>query len=180
MLIVLRGNSGSGKTTVAEALQQRLGWPTAVLEQDHFRRVVYAEREGRSHPGGMAHAALLEAAAAHCLGEGQHLVLEGILNAQRYGAMLERIAARADEARFFAFDLPFEETVRRHAGRPKASAFEPEEMRGWYHGWNPLPFVEEQRIAPDETVSSIVGRILAASCRLTGRSSPAVSERLLW
>ena len=33
MLIVLRGNSGSGKTTVAEALQRELGWPTAVLEQ---------------------------------------------------------------------------------------------------------------------------------------------------
>ena len=163
MLIVLRGNSGSGKTTVAEALQLRLGWPTAVLGQDHFRRVVYAEREGRTRPTGMAHAALLEAAAAHCLAQGQHLVLEGIFNAQRYGAVLERIAAFAEDARFFAFDLPFEETVRRHAGRPQASAFAPDEMRGWYHGWNPLPFVEEHRIGADETVPAIVGRILASA-----------------
>ena len=160
MLIVLRGNSGSGKTTVAEALQRELGWPTAVLEQDHFRRVVYAEREGRTHPTGMAHAALLEAAAAHCLAQGQHLVLEGIFHAQRYAGMLERVAALTDDVRFLAFDLPFEETVRRHADRPKASAFDVEEMRGWYHGWDPLPFVEEQRIGADETVPAIVGRIL--------------------
>ena len=161
MLIVLRGNSGSGKSTVAEALQQELGWPTAVLEQDHFRRAVYAEREGRSHPTGMAHAALLEAAAAHCLRQGQHVVLEGILNARRYAPMLERVAALADDARFLAFDLSFEETVRRHARRGKATAFDVEEMRGWYHGWDPLPFVEEQRIGPDDTVAAIVRRILA-------------------
>ncbi|GAA4750217.1 kinase [Amnibacterium soli] len=160
MLIVLRGNSGSGKSTVAEALQQELGWPTAVLEQDHFRRVVYAERQGRTHPTGMAHAALLEAAAAHCLGQGQHLVLEGVFNAERYAGMLERIAALADDARFLAFDLSFEETVRRHADRPKASAFDVEEMRGWYHGWNPLPFVEEQRIGADESVAAVVRRVL--------------------
>ena len=89
-------------------------------------------------------------------------MLEGIFNAQRYGAVLERIAALAEDARFFAFDLPFEETVRRHADRPKASAFDPEEMRGWFHGWNPLPFVEEQRIGADETVSAIVERVLSA------------------
>ena len=160
MLIVLRGNSGSGKSTVAEALQQELGWPTAVLEQDHFRRVVYAERQGRTHPTGMAHAALLEAAAAHCLGQGQHLVLEGVFNAERYAGMLERIAALADDARFLAFALSFEETVRRHAARPKASAFDVEEMRGWYHGWNPLPFVEEQRIGADESVAAVVRRVL--------------------
>jgi predicted kinase len=160
VLIVLRGNSGSGKSTVADALQEELGWPAALLEQDHFRRAVYAEREGRSHRTGMAHAALLEAAAAHCLAQGQHVVLEGILGAQRYAPMLARVAAHADDARFFAFDLPFEETVRRHADRAKATAFDVEEMRGWYHGWDPLPFVDEQRIGADESVAAIVRRIL--------------------
>lgn len=45
MLVVLRGNSGSGKSTIALALQQTLPGPTAILSQDYFRRVVYRERE---------------------------------------------------------------------------------------------------------------------------------------
>ena len=61
MLIVLRGNAASGKTTVARLLQERLDGPAALLSQDHFRRGIYAEREQDS----LAHADLLEAAARH-------------------------------------------------------------------------------------------------------------------
>lgn len=52
MLIVLRGNSGAGKATVAVALQQELGQHTAVLGQDHFRRVIRLEafHEGKTIP----------------------------------------------------------------------------------------------------------------------------------
>lgn len=45
MLIVLRGNAASGKSTVALLLQDRLDRPAAILSQDHFRRSIYAERE---------------------------------------------------------------------------------------------------------------------------------------
>ncbi|UKA59809.1 AAA family ATPase [Arthrobacter sp. FW306-2-2C-D06B] len=161
MLVVLRGNSGSGKSTVAAALQRELGWPTAILSQDHFRRIVYREREQES----LAHADLLEVAAAHCLSAGHHVILEGIFNAERYSAMLERIAAQSDDARFFAFDLTFDETVRRHALRPQARDFTEDEMRAWYHGWQPLSFVEEERINASESPGRIVARILGTAAR---------------
>jgi predicted kinase len=161
VLIVLRGNSGSGKSTVAAALQRALGRPTAVLELDHFRRVIYDERvDGGAEPDGMAHAALLEATALRCLADGQHVVLEGIFNAARYAPMLERVAAATEDARFLAFDLSFEETARRHGGRAKAQEFTLEEMRTWFHGWDPLPFVDEERIGSEETVGAVVERIL--------------------
>ena len=108
MLVVLRGNSASGKTMVAHLLQACLAGPVAVLSQDHFRRDVYAEREQES----LAHADLLEAAARHCLVRGDHVILDGIFHAGRYGPMLHRVAAASDDARFYAFDLTFEETVR--------------------------------------------------------------------
>ncbi|BDZ64310.1 AAA family ATPase [Agromyces mangrovi Wang et al. 2018] len=114
MLIVLRGNSGSGKSTVARLLQAELDGPAANLGQDHFRRIVYREREHES----MAHAELLELAAVHCLGRGDHVILEGIFSTHHYSDMIERIAAHATDARFFAFDLDFDETARRHATRP--------------------------------------------------------------
>lgn len=37
-LIVLRGNSGSGKTTVARMLQRKIGYNTMLISQDEIRR----------------------------------------------------------------------------------------------------------------------------------------------
>ncbi len=37
-LIILRGNSGSGKTSVAKALQKRFGHNTMMISQDMVRR----------------------------------------------------------------------------------------------------------------------------------------------
>lgn len=127
-----------------------------MLGQDHFRRVIYKEREQK----GLARADLIEAAALHCLDAVQHVVLEGIFNADRYGAMLERISSGAKDTRFYGFGLSFEETVRRHATRPQAAEFTSEQMRAWFHGWQPLPFVAERRITSSETPESVVARIL--------------------
>ncbi|UIJ34084.1 AAA family ATPase [Allobranchiibius sp. GilTou73] len=156
MLIVLRGNSGSGKSTIARMLQARLTSPTAILQQDHFRRIVYREPEQR----GMAHAELLETAARHCLARDQHVIMEGIFNARRYSDMLERVAAYAHHATFFAFDLSYEETVRRHAMRPQAAEFTADQMRAWYHGWQPLSFTDEHRIDVSLSPEQIVDRVL--------------------
>jgi predicted kinase len=160
VLIVIRGASGSGKSTVAAELQRQLGWPAAVLGQDHFRRAVYNERHDSGTADGMEHAALLEVAATHCLAAGHDVVLEGILQSERYATMLERIATSASDARFYAFDLPFEETTRRHAGRPEAREVSTAQMRRWYQGWDPLPFVAERRILTEEELPAVVRRIL--------------------
>jgi uridine kinase len=48
-LIVLRGNSASGKGTVASALRDRYGRGIAIVAQDNLRRTVLRERDV---PGG--------------------------------------------------------------------------------------------------------------------------------
>lgn len=156
MLIVVRGNSGSGKSTVAAQLQALLPGKTAVLSQDYFRRVIYNEREQES----LAHADLIEVAAAKALGAGHNVVLDGIFNATRYSPMLERVRSATEDSRFYAFDLSLEETLRRHRSRSKAVDFTAEEMSRWYHGWQPLQFVSERRIDASETVTATVERIL--------------------
>lgn len=147
---------------MAAVLQRELGWPTAVLGQDHFRRTIYNERE-QEH---MAHADLLEAAAVHCLAARQNVVLEGIFNAQRYTPMLERITAATTDARFFAFDLTLQKTLRRHSTRnhPDVTV---EMISDWYHGWQPLPFVEETKIGPDHSASEIANLILGTTSQQT-------------
>lgn len=43
-LIILRGNSGSGKTTVAKELQKRFGRNTMLISQDVVRRDMLKEK----------------------------------------------------------------------------------------------------------------------------------------
>lgn len=45
-LIIIRGNSGSGKTTVAKALQRKFGPNTLLLSQDVVRRNMLMARDG--------------------------------------------------------------------------------------------------------------------------------------
>jgi hypothetical protein len=80
-LVVIRGNSGSGKSTVARRLRLGYGRGCALAEQDYLRRIVLRERDG---PGGIA-PALIEQTVRFALDHGYHAVLEGILLRDRYG-----------------------------------------------------------------------------------------------
>src|SRR5659263_460897 len=58
------------------------------------------------------------------------------------------VATSSADARLFAFDLTVEVTVRRHAQRPEVTEFTVDDMRGWNQRWQPLDFIDEQRIGP--------------------------------
>ncbi|WP_427018760.1 AAA family ATPase [Pseudarthrobacter sp. P1] len=156
-LIVLRGNSGSGKSTVATILRPLVDG--AWIEQDHFRRVILGEA-GAYSPLSVD---LIEQAAAVCLAGGRTVILDGIFNAAKYSASLGRLRdGHPGPSLFYAFDLSFEETLRRHGQRPgKSSDFGEEEMRGWFNGWDPLEGILEQRITAAESAEGIAQRILA-------------------
>ena len=47
-LIILRGNSGSGKTTIAKELQQRFGRNTMLISQDVIRRDMLRVKDGEN------------------------------------------------------------------------------------------------------------------------------------
>lgn len=74
-LILIRGNSASGKTTLARELQMAMGRGTANIGQDHFRRVVLREHDVR----GGDNIELIALATRHCLDIGYHVILEGLL-----------------------------------------------------------------------------------------------------
>ena len=156
--IVLRGNSGSGKSSVARALRERYGYGLAWVEQDYLRRVLLREHdvEGGKNIG------LIETNVRYCLGAGYVTVLEGILDAGRYGPMLERLWHDFG-GHWFYFDLPFEETVRRHATRPQAAEFSVQEMQAWFQARDVLPFVQEQMIGPESLLADTVASIWNAA-----------------
>lgn len=157
-LVVLRGPSGSGKSTIGRRLRAHLGRRVALIEQDYFRRIVLKERDV---PGG-ANIELISTAVRFALDRGWHVVCEGIMDAARYGEMLDRL--RRDHVGgtfFYYFDISLQETFRRHTTRPQAAEFGPDDMREWYRGADLLGFAEERVIGEESSLDDTVQRILA-------------------
>jgi predicted kinase len=93
MLVVIRGNSGSGKTTTAREVRRRYGRGCALLlEQDYLRRIVLREHDSsRTNPVAPA---FITATARNALDLGYHVVLEGILHTDRYANVLHQLIVR--------------------------------------------------------------------------------------
>ncbi len=128
-LIILRGNSGSGKTTVAKALQARLGHNTMLISQDVVRREMLKVRDGADTKALPLLQELLRYGREHC----EIVILEGILRKDWYLPLFELAGELyGDEIYAYYYDLPFEETLSRHGTRPCREEFGEEAMRRWW------------------------------------------------
>jgi adenylate kinase family enzyme len=156
-LVVLRGNSGSGKSTTARELRHRLGRGTAWVEQDHLRRILLREHDV---PGG-ANIGLIDLTVRYALDHEYDVVLDGIMNAGRYGDMLRQLTRdhRGTTLHYY-FDIPFEETVVRHETRDLRHEFSPDAMESWYRRGDVLDGLDQTVIGPDSTLEQTVTRIL--------------------
>jgi hypothetical protein len=88
------------------------------------------------------------------------VVLEGILDAGRYGDMLRRLTSdHCGTTLHYYFDIPFAETVVRHGTRdlPGVSA---DLMQDWYREHDVLPGVEQTVIGQDSALEETLQRIL--------------------
>jgi hypothetical protein len=165
-LIVLRGNSGAGKSTVAKALRGAYGRGVAWVAQDLIRRTILREPD---IPAGV-NIGLIDQAARYCLNTGYHVVLDGILYADRYEAMLASLHRDfPGRSWFYYLDVSLEGTIRRHATRPQAAEFGPAEMRGWYRPRDLLAAVRERVIPETSLLPETVDTILAESRLLADR-----------
>ncbi|HEY9476405.1 MAG TPA: kinase [Mycobacteriales bacterium] len=172
-LVVIRGNSGSGKSSVARALQLRYGRGCALVEQDYLRRTVLRERD---IAGGLA-PELIAQTVRFALDHHYHTVLEGILLSGRYSTMLASLhRSHRGQTFFYYLDVSLEETVRRHATRPQATEFSPDDMRGWYERRDLLGFDGEHVIPETSSLEETVTYI-AETSGFTLRSVAAADAR---
>ncbi|GAA4544085.1 hypothetical protein GCM10010309_01830 [Streptomyces violaceochromogenes] len=156
-LVLLRGNSAAGKSSVAAGVRERFGRGLALVGQDNLRRVVLRERD---RPGA-ANIGLIDLTARYALDAGYHVVVEGLLYADRYGEMLARL--RADHrgpTHAYYLHVPFEQTLLRHATKPIANELGEAELRDWYRELDLLPGGTETVIGPDSTLRETVDRIM--------------------
>ncbi|MGW1805619.1 kinase [Streptomyces sp. NPDC002078] len=156
-LVVLRGNSASGKSSVAAGIRDRFGRGLALVAQDNLRRIVLRERD---RPGA-ANIGLIDAVARYALDAGYHVVVEGILYADRYGDMLARL--RADHrgpTHGYYLDVPFAETLARHGTKSIATRVSEADLRDWYRRRDLLPGGVETVIGSDSSLPETVDRIM--------------------
>lgn len=155
-LIILRGNSASGKTSTAKILQDKLGEGTILLSQDMLRREMLRVKDKVGNISTELLRTMIEFGMNHC----NYVVVEGILTKGKHGDMLiEMINKYQDDTYVYYFDIPFEETLRRHQFK-KDVDFGEEEMRQWFLDKDFLGVDGEQVITEELTQCEIIEMII--------------------
>ena len=157
-LIILRGNSGSGKSTVAGLIAKNMTSKLAVVDADYYRVAMLFPKPF----DGNDLAALMQQDVLYCLEHGYNVLWDSIFyangkNKEYLGKFLTKLHP-ADNF-IFNFDVSFEETAIRHEQRPKSNDFTVEEMRGWYHPVETLGYDFEYQIPETNTLEKTVSFI---------------------
>ena len=153
-LIIIRGNSGSGKSAVAERLREVLGGKVAVVGLDTLRRTILMERDSLENTDIIG---LLEQTVTYCLDKGYIVIVEGILSKPKYKDVLMRLMGYAKcQTAVFYIDVSLEETVRRHQTKPVAKDFGEEEMKSWYQLKNYLDVPGEMIVDENSSLEKTV------------------------
>jgi adenylate kinase family enzyme len=156
-IIVLRGNSGSGKSTVARLLQERIQPHPLLIEHDHFRRKIIKEKEKDM----IINPVLMLQTIQFGLVHGRDVIIEGILPAAKYTSFFDEVLElHPKENYFFYFDVPFEETLKRYATKPNAHEFGEADMKRWWKPLDLLPMIDEVVVKNDSSAEAAVERIL--------------------
>ena len=156
-LVILRGNSGSGKSTVAKELQNMLGNNTMLISQDMVRREILKVSDGKDTKA----LPLLKQLLRYGYDHSEVVILEGIMVADWYRPLFElAVSLYGEDVYAYYFDLPFEETVKRHKTRAKAGSFGEEAMKEWWVEKDYSDVLNESKIPEELSKENIVQMIL--------------------
>ncbi|MBC7459614.1 kinase [Candidatus Saccharibacteria bacterium] len=157
-LVIIRGNSGSGKSTVARLVREKLGENTMLVPQDVVRREMFYVKDRVGNPA----INLISKIALYGNEVGYNVVLEGILSKKLYDNMLNNLISEySDNAYVFYMDVSFEETLRRHDTKPKRHEYGLEKMIEWWLEKDYLNLPNEYIIPENYDATEAVDYILA-------------------
>ncbi len=156
-LIILRGNSGSGKTSAAKALQEKFGPNTMLISHDMVRMQILhvsgALGVEKSLP-------LMISLMRYGRQHSEITILEGILPAAEYEPLFEACAeAYGPDIFAYYWDVSFEETLRRHGTKPNRLDFGEADMRRWWKDKDYLTALSETILKENLSLEAAVERI---------------------
>jgi len=155
-LIILRGASAVGKTTVAKALMERTRRPTVLVELDYYRF-------GFVNPPKRNHNLEYELSGSDtitALRLGFDVIFDGNFTSSTHDPFLEKLfRAHPKENYVFYLDASLSETLRRHGTKsnPRIST---DKMREVYKNASPTGRDEEVVIPEESSLEQTVERIV--------------------
>lgn len=145
-LIIIRGNSASGKTRVAHEIRKLYGYGVAIVSQDVLRRDILKQKDDPGNPA----IGLIDITARYALEHGYHTIVEGILFSQSHADMLTKLVDdHTGPKACFYYELSFDETVTRHATKPQSAEYGADMMANWYRDRDVIPALNEKILGPD-------------------------------
>ncbi len=88
------------------------------------------------------------------------VILEGIMHADWYKSLFElAVQLYGTKIHAYYFDIPFEETLKRHQTKPNCHSFGEEEMRTWWCEKDFSNVLNEVTITEEKEIESIVSDI---------------------
>jgi energy-coupling factor transporter ATP-binding protein EcfA2 len=154
-LIILRGNSGSGKSTIANLIAKSATTKTAIVDADYYRVTMLFPKPFDGDDLG----ALMRQDVLYCLNHDYTVFWDSIFyatdtNKEYLGEVL--VKQHPSDNYIFNFDVSLAEAVRRHELRPKSNDFTTEEMKSWYKPVEKLGFEFEYQIPESYTIEETV------------------------
>ena len=160
-LIIIRGNSGSGKTTVATRVRKAMV-RTILIQQDVVRIGILNVDNKKNNPA----INLIYEMATYGKKIDYDVILEGILANNKYAEMLSKLIADfRGEVYAYYLDVSFEETLRRHSLKPNAHEYGEDEMRLWWKEKDYLGIEEESILGAELSEDQVVDTILSDIAR---------------
>lgn len=156
-LIILRGNSGSGKTSAAKALQEKFGPNTMLISHDMIRMQVL---HVWSRLGLEKSLPLMVELMRYGRKNSEVTIIEGILPTPDYNPLFEAaVQEYGPHIYAYYYDLPFEETLLRHSTKPNRDEFGEEDMRRWWQEKDYLSMIQETILHADLSLKDAVEQI---------------------
>lgn len=156
LLITIRGNSCSGKTTLAKELQKRLGRGTMRLSQDVIRREILHVKD-EPNPKSIP---LLKLMLAYGHEHAEIVILEGIMKVDWYRELFQYANQLYGNDIFsYYYDLSFEETQQRRDMKPNRDELTDAKMHLWWTEADYAPDWDEKLLHIDDQVSDVADEI---------------------
>ena len=149
ILIIIRGNSGSGKTYLAKKVQNYYGTKQSLLiQQDIIRRDILHSDD---HVGNIS-IELMTKMIEFGKQNYEITILEGILRKDVYSEMIEEAVNEFEgRALVFYLDISFEQTIKNN--NKKEISFSTEQLKSW---WREKDYLNDSDIVMNDSNEQLI------------------------
>lgn len=165
-LVILRGRPGSGKSTVAERIQEKINnQKAAIFTPDYFYWQVYPGEDNQHLVN-----QVLNYAIKKYLQSGYLVILEGILPKSENGELFKWLQKYCRENNFefnsFFLDLSLPKAIERNKQREKGTEISDEDIKNWYSNASPKEIKNEivintENISSEKVTDTILEKIIS-------------------